>query len=249
MKKLFYISAVAMLALTAAGCQQTNSNEDFSMVDASDFISPHPVVSQMDKQALSEEEAADLKYMREEEKLARDVYLALYDKWGQKIFSNIAGSEQTHTDSVRYLLERYSLEDPVKDETVGVFINKDLQKLYTDLVERGSTSLADALFIGATIEDLDIYDLKEAIARTDNEDIKTVYENLMRGSRNHMRAFSRQLKRNGGSYEAQYLSQQEIDGILQGDNETGGMGAGMGKNQGNRGSGGGNVMGAGGGNR
>lgn len=227
MSKIFHIFALFMIALIAAGCQPSNSKEDLSMVDASDFISPHPIVSQMDIQELSEKEIKDLQYMREEEKLARDVYLTLYDKWGQRIFYNIAQSEQTHTDSVRYLLQRYGLEDPVKDETVGVFTNTDLQKLYNDLVEKGSKSLQDGLFVGATIEDLDIFDLKGAITETDNEDIQVVYENLMRGSRNHMRSFIGQLQRNGGSYESQYLSQQEIDEILQSDIERGEMSSGV----------------------
>jgi hypothetical protein len=43
---------------------------------------------------LSPEEAAGLAYMREEEKLAHDVYLALYEQWGSTIFRSIASSEQ-----------------------------------------------------------------------------------------------------------------------------------------------------------
>ena len=39
---------------------------------------------------LSAEETASLLFMREEEKLARDVYNALYATWGQQTFLNIA---------------------------------------------------------------------------------------------------------------------------------------------------------------
>ena len=46
---------------------------------------------------LSAKEASDLIFLREEEKLARDVYLALYDAWGTPIFLNISSSEQKHT--------------------------------------------------------------------------------------------------------------------------------------------------------
>jgi hypothetical protein len=237
MKKILPIIMLGLFVGLAAGCQKA-SESDPAIVDASDFLSPHPVISSMPIEDLSDDEVADLLYMREEEKLARDVYLTLYDKWGQQIFSNIAGSEQTHTDSVRYLIERYNLEDPVKDETVGVFTNQDLQKLYDDLVADGSESLEDALFVGATIEDLDIFDLQDAMLTTDNLDIREVYENLMRGSRNHMRAFSRQLVKNGDPYIAQYLTKEEVDAIINSDQERGnGMQPGRG---GGNGGGGGN---------
>jgi hypothetical protein len=41
---------------------------------------------------LSDAEKASLTLMREEEKLARDVYVYVYDIWGTPIFSNIATS-------------------------------------------------------------------------------------------------------------------------------------------------------------
>lgn len=49
--------------------------------------------------------------MREEEKLARDVYLTFGEKWGLTLFTNIAKSEQTHTDAVKTLLDRYEIKD------------------------------------------------------------------------------------------------------------------------------------------
>ncbi len=171
-------------------------------------------------QELSEQETNSLLQMREEEKLARDVYLALYDKWNLNIFKNIAKSEQSHTDMVALLLEKYNLQDPFVDE-YGVFTDTTLQALYTDLVNIGSESLAKGLFIGCTIEDLDIYDLEVFIAETDNEDIRTVYQNLMKGSRNHMRSFSGLYSAQGETYVAQYITQAELDQILSTENEKG----------------------------
>ncbi|MDP2030099.1 MAG: DUF2202 domain-containing protein [Thiobacillus sp.] len=49
----------------------------------------------------------DLLFMREEEKLARDVYLTLYETWGLAVFSNIASSEQSHMDALLKLLRTY----------------------------------------------------------------------------------------------------------------------------------------------
>jgi len=163
---------------------------------------------------LSEQELGSLMQMREEEKLARDVYLTMFEKWNFVIFKNIANSEDRHMNAVKQLLDKYEIEDPVKSNEVGVFTNSTLKKLYDDLVAKGEKSLLDALLVGATIEDLDIFDLNERMAGTDNDDIECVFKNLKLGSENHIRAFVRQIERNGGTYQAQYISQQELDRIL-----------------------------------
>lgn len=206
-----------------------------AVTSATDFVSVRPAIAALPEQTLSDEERSGLIFMREEEKLARDVYSVLYDKWGLQIFSNIAQSEQTHTEAVRTILTKYSIIDPVTDDTIGVFVNSDLQKLYTDLTTRGSVSLEEALTVGALIEDLDIADLQKQIALTDNDDIKLVYENLMRGSRNHLRAFTSQLTTRGETYTPKYITQSEFDAIIASEQETGSGGGnggrGWGKNR------------------
>lgn len=139
-------------------------------------------------QPLSAEEAANVLRMREEEKLARDVYQALYLRWNMRIFSNIAASEQRHFDAIGTLIDHYKLADPAQ-AAAGIFINADLQKLYNDLLARGNGSLTDALQAGVTIEEADIDDLKAAIANTDNRDVLSIYGNLLNGSLNHLSAF------------------------------------------------------------
>ncbi len=124
-------------------------------------------------------------------------------------------------DAMEVLMERYNLDDPIKTDTIGVFTNPELQSLYTALVAQGSESLSAALSVGATIEDLDIYDLERLIADTDNDDLKIVYQNLLKGSRNHMRSFYMQLSRNGVDYEAQYISDEGLSLILNTDMERG----------------------------
>ncbi len=140
-------------------------------------------------QPLSSEEAAHLLYMREEEKLALDIYQALYSKWDVRIFSNIAASEQRHFNALGTLIRRYGLPDPAQT-AAGVFTNPDLQKLYNDLLTDGGLTLMDALQAGVTIEETDIEDLTAAIAATHNRDFLTVYGNLLNGSVNHLSAFS-----------------------------------------------------------
>ena len=228
MKKNMLISSIILLGIVGVyfftiGNNTTNRNEiDEYVVDTSDYVLAHAQVSVLPVELLSEEEKNGLIIMREEEKLAHDVYITLYDKWGVNVFRNIAGSEATHTESIRYLIERYNLVDPVSSEDVGVFTNNEFLELYNALVEKGNNSLVDAFMVGATIEDLDIKDLHEFTEQTNNQDILVVYENLIRGSRNHLRAFSKQINNSGETYTAQYLSQKEIDDILSSSQERGG---------------------------
>lgn len=141
-------------------------------------------------QTLNADEVAGLQWMREEEKLARDVYQTLGARFSLPIFKNIARSEQTHMDAVNVLLDRYGVPDPVGNNGVGVFTDPQLQALYDDLVARGTTSLVSALAVGAEIERLDIGDLETRLAQTDKADIRQMYANLERGSYNHLRAFT-----------------------------------------------------------
>jgi hypothetical protein len=152
--------------------------------------------------------------MREEEKLARDVYLAMGDKWGLAIFDNIAGSEQRHMDAVLELLEARGIEDPVGDSAAGVFLNQDLQNLYDELIERGLESPDEALLVGATIEDLDIRDLRSAVAASSDSDVQRVLGNLERASLNHLRAFSRQLEKNGIAYSPEHMDPGEYEIVV-----------------------------------
>jgi len=171
---------------------------------------------------LSVEEANGLIYMVEEEKLAHDVYTKLYEKWHLQIFDNIAQSESTHVNAVRTLLQKYGLPDPTADEPVGVFQNPDLQALYNQLIEMGSKNVTEALKVGALIEETDIIDLQERIDQTNKVDIITTYENLMKGSRNHLRSFVSQLEKYGITYEPQLLSKDLYDSIIGSELETGG---------------------------
>jgi hypothetical protein len=173
------------------------------------------------QQTLTAAEAGNLVFMREEEKLARDVYLYLFDAWGQWVFENIAASEQQHMDAVKNLLDKYNLADPAAGNGEGVFTNPQLQKLYDSLTRQGSATERDALYVGATIEDMDIYDLQGILSETDKPDFVKVCDNLMKGSRNHLRAFVGQIELLGGTYEAQYLPQEAVDAILEAPRETG----------------------------
>jgi len=183
------------------------------------------LVASMPEQSLDAHEQAGLAYLRAEEKLARDVYIQLYSKWADRVFGRISQSEQRHFDSIGVLLDRYGLMDPAAGMGVGEFSDDGLRVLYEDLVSQGQASLQDALRVGAMIEDLDMRDLQEALASTDNEDLKIVYQNLLEGSQNHMRAFAGRLAAIGVTYEAQYITADKLEEILSSPQNAGsGMG-------------------------
>ncbi len=163
---------------------------------------------------LSSQEVEDLVFNREEEKLARDVYLTLYATWNHNVFNNIAPSEQIHMDSILGLLNQYGIEDPVPEDTVGVYNNSILMDLYTYLVAQGQLSLVDALEVGGYIEEMDILDLLRFIANSDHPDVITVYERLMMGSRNHLRAFVGALSDEGVTYVPVLMDEADYQAII-----------------------------------
>lgn len=185
------------------------------------------------KPNLSDEEKKAIIYLREEEKLARDVYTVLYDKWNIRVFENIKVSEQRHMDAMLTLIETYDLQDPVKNDETGKFTNPEIEAIYKELIHKGLSSETDALLVGATIEDMDIADLQKAIERTEDDMQKNIYGRLLQGSENHMRAFTRNLQSRGATYEPVYISTDEYSRIINVSGNGRGMrGMGMGMQRG-----------------
>jgi hypothetical protein len=164
---------------------------------------------------MSASEIAGLQYMREEEKLAHDLYAAFYEIWGIPIFSRIAASETTHTETVLHLLDRFGIEDPAHANAPGVFLDPSLQSLYDTLLAQAARSLDDALRAGALIEEVDIQDLVDRMAQTDESEIQRAYASLMVGSENHLSAFAQQVEsRTGQPYVAQVLEASQLQQFL-----------------------------------
>ena len=170
---------------------------------------------------LDQHEIAHMRYMREEEKLARDVYTVFSGYWGGPVFSQIATAEQRHMNAVLGLLQRYGIPDPVANVGLGQFTDSNLISMYETLVRKGEKSYADALYAGGLIEEVDIADLTFAISSTNRPDIIRVYNNIHRGSRNHLRSFAGALAQLSIPYQPQKLSAAEIQVILSSPMEIG----------------------------
>ncbi|WP_159949261.1 DUF2202 domain-containing protein [Polaribacter septentrionalilitoris] len=197
--KIQYIFTFIILIISTNAC--SNDSEDEFIGDK---IEENITILQEDADALL--------FMLEEEKLARDTYSILYEKWGLNQFANIKKSEQTHMDAIENLLKQNEISYTILPE--GVFNNKELQAHYDTFKEDGAKSVINALKIGATIEDLDIKDLENYVSLTKNNTLINVYQNLICGSRNHLRSFMKGLEKNGGTYTPQFITQDAFDAIL-----------------------------------
>lgn len=202
--KLMQKSILKVLILSLFYFSSCSKDENSQSTDC-DLINPSTTISG--------DEIEMLKFMREEEKLAYDVYRYLYDKYGINVFNNISNSEKQHMDKVLCLLNYYHIQDPASSQS-GVFNNLDLQNLYNQLIAQGDISLVEALKVGATIEDVDIKDLMELSSETSNPAILDIFENLTCGSRNHMRAFVSSINTNEETYTPQFISQELFNQII-----------------------------------
>jgi hypothetical protein len=239
MNKIFLISVFAIFLILSCSKDDdsaTLANETEALSDAFQDLSDtdqdstklsdlyqqiETTVLSLPIEALSEYELASMIHMREEEKLARDVYQYLYAKYEMKIFTNILDSEETHMFAVEVLLNKYNIDDPAEKTEPGVFKDEELQNIYNSLIAKGNISLTEALIVGAIIEDLDIMDLNNLLENSDNQDFKYVFENLNLGSRNHLRGFYPQVLNNNGEYAASYISQEEFDAVITSEKEFG----------------------------
>jgi hypothetical protein len=221
MKNLKKLSLIAVVLLSnlilTVSCQkddaiaQTAVHEKVATATNTATTNCSCVINPSD--SISEAEIEMLNYMREEEKLARDVYLAMHELYNIPIFRNISKSEQHHMNQVLCLLQHYNLPDPASPDT-GVFNNSELQELYDNLLEQGSVSLVEGLTAGATIEDKDIFDLENDMQNTANPAILNIFGKLSCASGNHIRSFSAWLENKGVTYVPQYLTQEEYDAII-----------------------------------
>ena len=201
MRKLILVTLISTSVLISS-CSDSENDDEVSIQETT----------------LSQLEIDDLNFLREEEKLARDVYLYSYDLYNLQIFKNVSNSEQKHMDSVLELLNKYNLPDSAS-ENIGEFNNSELQNLYNDLTQKSSISVVEALEVGNLIEDLDIKDIATNEGRTINIDLLDVYTSLKCGSRNHLRNYYAQLIFNGGLYVPTYISIDEFEAIITTSNE------------------------------
>ena len=249
MKNLVLGSFMVASLFVASSCQKDNmENAQYASVLAVSADGTTSVIEANLKSTLittsdlTDSELASILKMKEEEKLARDVYSVLAQKWGSVVFSNISAAESNHLNAIVLLMTSYGISDTSIGEA-GVFADPVVQALYDELVAKASVSVDEAYKTGALIEEMDIKDLDEVLAATTNENVTLVFDNLMKGSRNHLRAFNLQLTNLGLTYSPVFIGQDEYTQIVTSAMEKGkqyrmnGQGNGQGQGKGGKGQG------------
>jgi hypothetical protein len=212
--KLFFALAVAGLAMascseTVGGVDETiNSDIDEKSAEVAAICGTCDFTG-----TLTEAEIAGLMEMREEEKLAKQVYIFFYEKYQYRVFNNISKSENAHTSAVLHIIDGFGLTDPTPISDTE-FNNPVFTELYAQLTAKGSESLVEALKVGAFIEELDINDLQGLLETTENQSVKRVYGNLLSASKIHLKAFTNSLKWLNATYTPTVLSVEEYNDIL-----------------------------------
>lgn len=167
-------------------------------------------------QKISDADKERLTLMREEEKLSRDVYRTLNEKWNQTVFEHISGAEMTHMQELKSLMDRYHVEDPVAQtrDQRGKFVNEYYQELYDSLVASGVASLKQALQTGAFVEERGILDLQSVMEEAELKDLKATYGYLIQASEQHLRTFARNLGRVGVTYFPVLMPKEQYESIV-----------------------------------
>jgi hypothetical protein len=215
MKKLTTNLFAFALVIGLTSCTQNDDPVVMGQVNMTTSLAAiNQTVINLPTEPLDDAEKARILFIREEEKLAYDVYQTMFDIYGVNVFQNIPNSELSHMEAMLTIIKKYNLTDPMETTARGIYANPVLQSLYTQLVSQGRVSLLAAYQVGATIEDLDISDLNTSLAVTNNQDVRLVYDFLSKGSRNHLRSFYKNIKNWNGTYIPIYITQAEFDAIV-----------------------------------
>ena len=161
---------------------------------------------------LTAREKDGLIFIWEEEKAARDLYNGLYEKNNMTIFLDLVRSESSHMDQARTVMEKHGLTLP-PDEP-GVFQNQTLQEIHDQLLAEGLQSDQDALTVAAIFEEISIVDLEKELLASQAEDVRTVYDGLLAGSRKHLRSYVSDLEGQGIEYQPRYLEAEQFQEIV-----------------------------------
>ena len=112
-------------------------------------------------------------------------------------------------DQAKAVIEKYNLSLP--KDVPEAFGNQTLQDIHDRLLAEGLESDEQALKVAAEFEEISIMDLEAELAAAENEDVRTMYQGLLAGSRKHLRSYVADLKEQGIEYEPRHLLRSEFE--------------------------------------
>ena len=209
-KNTLIATTLASILLVGCGSTDTTSSTlDTTLAPIENTTQPQasdtPATNDSRVSTLDAELEASIVYMVNEEKLAYDVYMNLYnyhisDANALNALTNVAlNSEIQHIAMVGELANKYGLQND-SNLPSGEFSLPEIQALYDTLFTQGLSSPQAALTSACMVEVTDINDLTVdiALATSSNaSDVVSVFELLRSGSYNHYWAFDSGLKKMG----------------------------------------------------
>ena len=218
--------AICAISLSLASCtKETNPNTPEPLVSAtpSDIIEVKSdgattfalagVTPAFDSTAdLTADEIEFIYAVREDEKVARDLYFSFFGTFGLKPFENIGKAEDNHIKATEKLFDYYEIDYPALSEN-GKFENAIRQKLFDSLLLKGTPEL-EAFKVMAMLEESNIVEYGEVLKTIANPNIKIVIENLARASANHFKAAIRQITALGGTYTPAIMTQEQYEAVI-----------------------------------
>lgn len=216
MKTVFIPLFAVTIATLLAGCEKqvTTTTDTPSQEILTGNARMDSIINNTPVEELSNDEVLAILQMREEEKVARDLYNVAATLGFGNVFVNISSAESNHMTAAWALIEKYDLIDPVATDVPGEFLAQAIQDLYDQLKPNFQIDKNTAVVNGSLVEEVDIYDLRALKLLVDNIDINLVFDELEKGSRNHLRGFHQQHVNLGIVYTPQYLTQEEYDVIV-----------------------------------
>lgn len=150
----------------------------------------------------------------EEERVAHDLYTAAAERWNLRVFSNIASAETRHAAALAQLAAASGIALPAAQR--GIYVTPEHQRLHEQLLAIVNQSETGALGAGALVEETDISDLRRMMAVATDSGTRSILSNLERASANHLRAFVRNLRVRGITYEPKLLTAAEYQALIGG---------------------------------
>jgi hypothetical protein len=233
MKKILMVSTLLFSSLAMTGCMGNGGYGQQSINRGTSTAATAPVYNNTNSVNSNSAIQSSLAYMYDEERLAKEVYLAIYQRQPVSQLSKIASkAEGRHIDAVKDLAQRYGVATPYQQ--AGRYQNSHIQSLYNKLYAKGIRSRKDALEVGCIVEVVDVDDLNNYISeaqRANAQDVVQTYNFLLKGSYNHYWAFDKGLKEIGVSSGCCSLGQKYCHPEYP-QNEKGNQGGGQGRGQG-----------------
>ena len=164
-------------------------------------------------------------WMHDSERLALNLNQAFYDDWGEPLFASIAAAKPRYMDKLLDLIDWYDIRwfGDISNEP-GFYTDERNADAFDELVERGKSSLQNALLAAAYVEESNISEYRASISGLEMwyyipgdgmQLLVDAYHDLLNAAYVNL---TKLVSRVDG-YSAQILTQADVDAIIEAETE------------------------------